>query len=871
MSTVKQAVAFVCVAAAGWMTQATLALADAGIGVDRIALLPVSASAIGVALFTGGLAIVAVRRGLSLAAFAPLTLVVLPWLPFTIPAAFLLWSGPLKFLAWTACLAAAAVHFRRRWSCPMRHPPVLAGAIALVVFSVAAWRVAPNVPGGDEPHYLVITQSLLHDGDLKIENNHRRGEYRTYFAGELRPDFLKRGQNGEIYSIHAPGLPAVLAPAFALAGYPGVVAWLVLVSALGSALAWHLAWLQTRRTEAAWFGWAAVTLGVTAVFHSFSIYPDGLGGVLTLTGVWALMRAEADERTRTWFLHGAALALLPWLHSRFALLAGTLGVLILLRLWFTPDRVRKAMAFVTVPAVSCAGWLGYFAVIYGIADPSAPYGEGQIGSAAYIADGLAGLFFDQRFGLLTYAPVLVFAAAGFAVMRNRLAVELLLVIVPYLIVVTNFRMWWAGWSAPARFAVPILLLLAIPAAKAWTALRRRGTGVIALGALALTILTTFAVVFIEHGSLAYNVRTEPSLWARWIARNADLVRALPAWSVREAELFQDIAIWCAVLLLAWIVVRGLDGLRALRGRAALTAAAAGVFAIAGMAAPTIIWRVRDLAGIAPAPAQMELLRRAAMDPRLVFVGLQPPRRMDRDSAVATLRIRPELMPPPDAPAGESALLFAVSAVPAGEYRLWPRARGAGGRLTIGVGRDELSMLNDGRAASIPIVVRLPVDVGALLVRGDDEARRSIRDLAIEPVFLVPRSDRLTDEFARHAVMYETAMVFFLDERSFPEPEAFWVAGGARHSSVVIRPDTPRETATLLVRNAPVDNRVTIESGQWRQELQMVPGEERRIHVPFDPARGASLVRFSVSSGFRPSQLEPASRDDRYLGVWVKVL
>lgn len=28
-------------------------------------------------------------------------------------------------------------------------------------------------PGCDEPHYLVITQSLLHDGDLKIEGNHR--------------------------------------------------------------------------------------------------------------------------------------------------------------------------------------------------------------------------------------------------------------------------------------------------------------------------------------------------------------------------------------------------------------------------------------------------------------------------------------------------------------------------------------------------------------------------------------------------------------------------------------------------------------------------------------------------------------------------
>jgi hypothetical protein len=55
-----------------------------------------------------------------------------------------------------------------------------------------------------EPHYLIITQSLLNDGDLKIENNHAQEDFRSYFGGRLRPDFLRRGQDGD-YSIHAPG------------------------------------------------------------------------------------------------------------------------------------------------------------------------------------------------------------------------------------------------------------------------------------------------------------------------------------------------------------------------------------------------------------------------------------------------------------------------------------------------------------------------------------------------------------------------------------------------------------------------------------------------------------------------------------------
>ncbi len=900
MPRVNQAVALVGAAAVAWLSQASLALADAGAGIDRLALLPLSRSAIVLCLLAGVLASLAVRRGFPLVALAPLLLCLLPWLPVSVPPAFLLWSGPLAALPWIAVGAAVlAMYVPRRGSrfeargdaarpgtasarvgTGTREPngaspepgnrgtAAIAGIVAALGFGVAAWLTAPTRPGGDEPHYLVITQSLLNDRDLRIENNHQRGEYREYFAGELRPDFRTRGIDGQIYSIHAPGLPALVAPAFAVAGYRGVVALLILLSGAGSALAWQLAWLYTRRADAAWFGWAAVTFGATSVFHAFSIYPDGTGGVIVATGAWALLKAAdgVPRPTRTWVLHGAALALLPWLHSRFAFLAGTLGALILLRLWSGADRVRHSLAFLAVPVASCAAWLAYFVVIYGVPSPSAPY-AGERGSAGFIADGLVGLFFDQRFGLFVYAPVLGFAIAGLAAMRNRLAVELLIVIVPYLLIVTTFRMWWAGWSAPARFAVPLLPLFAVPAAAAWSAMRSRGTRATAAGALILTTAITAVVVAVEGGRLAYNTRTEPSLLLRWLTRAADLPRALPAWSLDEMKLYVDVATWCAAAILGWAIARSVDGV--VKSRPVCAAALAGTFAIGAMAAASTAWRAGGVDGTTPLPGQLALLRDAT-DDRALFAGLLPPRRIRRDDLPGQLRLRLEPLAAEDGPGLEAAVLFVVPGIPAGEYHLRPRARGAGGTLSIAVGRDSTPVYALAAIATEAFVLRLPVDLRGLVIRGDGDARRAVRGLTIEPVSLVPASSRLSATPATRGARYGHTVVYFLDDRSFPEPDAFWV-GGSRDSTIVLCPDAARPAATLLVRNAPVENRVGFETAGWRDELHLAPGEERRIEVPLDPAHRAARVRVSVSSGFRPSEVDPTSLDQRFLGAWIKVL
>src|SRR6185436_9217577 len=248
-------------------SQGTLALAFDG--ASRVALLPLSIeSGILVALAAAGVW-AAWRSGASLAPVWLLTLLALPWLSSSLPPALQIWSGHLALLVWLAvgvALAAsspavvATIRGRLSALAILERPAVVAGTLACAIYAVAAFETRVSVPGGDEPHYLIITQSLLQDHDLRIENNHRNGDYRAYYAGELpKPDYRRRGRNGEIYSIHAPGLPALIAPAFAIAGYRGVVVFLILISSAGSALAWWLTYLVTRRSDAAWFGWAAVT------------------------------------------------------------------------------------------------------------------------------------------------------------------------------------------------------------------------------------------------------------------------------------------------------------------------------------------------------------------------------------------------------------------------------------------------------------------------------------------------------------------------------------------------------------------------------------------------------------------------------------
>ncbi len=120
----------------------------------------------------------------------------------------------------------------------------------------------------------------MHDADLRVANNYANGEYLEYFPGRLEPHFLKRSSSGEIYSIHAPGVSVIVLPAFAVAGYAGAVVTMILIAAITAALAWRIAWRVSGSAAAAWISVLAVFGTAPYFFHTFTIYPEIIGGFI---------------------------------------------------------------------------------------------------------------------------------------------------------------------------------------------------------------------------------------------------------------------------------------------------------------------------------------------------------------------------------------------------------------------------------------------------------------------------------------------------------------------------------------------------------------------------------------------------------------
>ena len=207
--------------------------------------------------------------------------------------------------------------------------------------------------------------SLWHDHDLKIENNHAKEDYATFYHALLAPDYRTRGTDGQIYSIHPIGLPVMAAALFGLAGYKGVVWLLVVMAAATAALMWHWAGTLTGSDGAATVAWAAVCLGAPFLFNSFAVYPEIPAALCVMVAVgWR--PGSTRPAPLEYMVRGLAISALPWLSTKYAPMAVALGLMLA---WRVRRHSRVTWALASPFIVSLAAWVGFF---YWIGDARHP-------------------------------------------------------------------------------------------------------------------------------------------------------------------------------------------------------------------------------------------------------------------------------------------------------------------------------------------------------------------------------------------------------------------------------------------------------------------------------------------------------------------
>ncbi|HEX2063595.1 MAG TPA: hypothetical protein VHE80_04150, partial [Acidimicrobiales bacterium] len=129
---------------------------------------------------------------------------------------------------------------------------------------------------GDEPFYLLTTQSLSSDGDLDLRDEYAGHEERRFWDGTI-PLWkqMEPAPDGRLLSPHDPGLSVLLVPAYRLGGLAGAQRFLVLIWAAAMACAAVLA----RRAGAP--PWAAVGAAVVVgagppgLVYASQVYPEG--------------------------------------------------------------------------------------------------------------------------------------------------------------------------------------------------------------------------------------------------------------------------------------------------------------------------------------------------------------------------------------------------------------------------------------------------------------------------------------------------------------------------------------------------------------------------------------------------------------------
>ena len=840
--------------------------------------------------------------------FATGTLV-LPFLPFLADAwpvltvlagrfALLVWfvAGALTLRA--AWLRIGAARRGRAFVFPMAAASVVVAG--LLLYGGVAWRFAGSglFPGGDEPHYLVLAQSLWRDHDFKIENNHARGDTLEYYRLPLRPHYLERGRDGEIYSIHPVGLALLAAPIYAAGGYWGVVAFLVLCAAGAAAGLWVAARRLTGSGGAATLAWIGAAATAPFVFNSITVYPEIPAAACAMAAyLIATRRGSLGNSPRLAVACGSILGMLPWLSSKYALMMAALAALALGRLWWPmPDgetdaatapgsavsvgqQLRISLALVLPMVVSVALWMAFFYWIWGSPFPSVVYGTQRPVRWEYFVKGGPGLLFDQEYGIVPAAPIFGAALVGLAAMlladarARRIAVEIIVIFVALLVPVGAFHLWSGGSGAIGRPLISGVLLLGLPIA--WLA-RRTAANAIATAALALLAAASVAqmlfVLCAQRGLLLVAGRDgvsrlleywSPS-WRLWSLAPSFLMQAPGiAWAFTAIWLIGLAAAAVAVARLRRPVAPGAAGLAA-------CGIAGGALMLVSLVVPAALDRWRSATPPPGVRAQMSLLSDFDTQRRPLGVVYDPLRLVPPDAIPPRLAF----VAGPNARGertGVELLYDARWALPAGRYELDLDGRGRTlqGEIGLQVGRvgPPLRTWTIAPATRWTTTVDLPANARFVGFRASADLAGAAPELRLIPQAVADLRTRRTDPDILQSRQYGDAAVFFYDERVAPEPGGFWTRGDSTSRfAVTLAPDRP---TVLRLRAGPVPATVQTTVDGDVQQVTIAAKETR--DVTLRSRHTVATVDIATQGGFVPAEQDPTTRDRRRLGVWVEVV
>lgn len=343
-------------------------------------------------------------------------------------------------------------------------------------------------PTGDEPHYLVVAHSLAIDHDLSLLNNYERRHYRAFYPGELAKRTSPSADRKRELPAQGLGLSFLLAPfyKFAITTFPSMlVAFLrLMMCSITMVVLYNMLLLlfESRISKSVCFlvGCGAF-LASPLLPYSSLFYPE-IPACLLLTIALRQLRRIEEHRWRAFLWLSLIPAALLWLHPKYFALGLCICITAAIYFYRTfrvySDGSHYRLTFLYA-VVSCAGMFSFFLFLhdqYGSWSPNRIYagwekapqtlvelvrqeGFGRVGTMLRMA---IGLWIDQRFGLISHAPLYVHFFPGAIVMLSGSTRRFIFVWFAIHFLMLCWGAPLGGYAPPSRHMIVLLPLILIP-------------------------------------------------------------------------------------------------------------------------------------------------------------------------------------------------------------------------------------------------------------------------------------------------------------------------------------------------------------------------------------------------------------------------
>jgi len=337
-------------------------------------------------------------------------------------------------------------------SFPLQKKLTLLFAVALIGYGTgSAILVTKGINfSGDEPHYLLISHSILADGDFDLSNNYANRDYSKIFPPHVQiTPHIAPGTDGK-FSFHSPGLSLLLLPFYSFGSFFDRTT-MALIIRIGMSVFGALLGLQVflfalqewKKEGLAFTLWFLFSFTAPVFFYSFHIYPEIVVALFSLTAFRLLRFHDSFTKFQLLCL-GFLISAIIWLHAVKYVFIWVPLFIYAFWILFNKHKIRwNILYFLFFPACLFGLHAAFSSAFYNSLSPFAVSIRGPSATAESIAyikslftgipfryrlETLLGYFLDQRDGLLLYAPLYFFSFLGMIEMGKRKARDLFLIL-----------------------------------------------------------------------------------------------------------------------------------------------------------------------------------------------------------------------------------------------------------------------------------------------------------------------------------------------------------------------------------------------------------------------------------------------------------